>query len=83
VDPFRNELAAAHAKIATLEERVKHLEHHGHASRRKRRFPRSMIVYFLFSILIFVVLGAVTIGAFMALTNRGARSTNGVAKVAP
>ncbi|MEO8877756.1 MAG: hypothetical protein ABI461_19335 [Polyangiaceae bacterium] len=65
MDPFRDDLAAAHAKITRLEEHVHRLEH-GRGKREKKRLPRSMIVYFLFSILIFVVLGAVTIGTVLA-----------------
>jgi hypothetical protein len=70
VDPFRDELAAAHAKITRLEEQVQHLEGRRPTPPAKR-LPHSMIVYILFSILLFVVLGAVTIGAVVAFMRSG------------
>jgi hypothetical protein len=70
MDPFRNELTAAHAKIAQLEEQVHHLEH-GRAKQPKRRLPRSMIVYFLLMTLLIVGLGAVTIGTVVAFLRSG------------
>jgi hypothetical protein len=70
MNPFRDELGAAHAKIARLEEHVHHLEH-GRARQPKRRFPRSMIVYLLLMIVLFVVLGAATVGSVLVVLRSG------------